>query len=239
MSRPMMRRIASVVAATALIAGGLAVGAGTAAAAQAPYSATKTTSNIKVTKSVVGDGTVAPGQKVTYRTTIATTAHPDRFISRVTDFHPAGFKYVNGSAKLTAWHLVGGVKTENVTPEVDVNNNTVSVPSAGMAISQTDSKTVTFEVTYLVPENAQIGTAPDSGVSFDVSGFATTQTFNPMGVSATIRALNPGEAAATGSSELGLGSSDGEGGTTGSAGSAIVENPTGFVVDVLRGVIGS
>jgi flavin-binding protein dodecin len=230
MSRPMMRRIASVVAATALIAGGLAVGAGTAAAAQAPYSATKTTSNIKVTKSVVGDGTVAPGQKVTYRTTIATTAHPDRFISRVTDFHPAGFKYVNGSAKLTAWHLVGGVKTENVTPEVDVNNNTVSVPSAGMAISQTDSKTVTFEVT---------GTAPDSGVSFDVSGFATTQTFNPMGVSATIRALNPGEAAATGSSELGLGSSDGEGGTTGSAGSAIVENPTGFVVDVLRGVIGS
>ncbi|MFD4294589.1 hypothetical protein ACFWPA_02570 [Rhodococcus sp. NPDC058505] len=249
MSRSSLRRAASVVAATALLAGGLAVGAGTAtaapesdktsaaAAAQKPHTATKTTDNITVTRSVVGDGTVAPGQKVTLRTTLSVNNALDRYITKINDFHPEGFQYVKGSAKVTAWHLIGGSKAESVTPQVDVNDKRVTVTDAGWLISKTGSKTLTLDVTYLVPKSAEAGDVFDTGVGFDVSGFGTTQKFNPIGAFVTVRNLNPGEAVSTGSADLGFGSSDGEGGTTGSAGSAIIENPSGFIADVISGVI--
>jgi fimbrial isopeptide formation D2 family protein len=254
MSRKSMRRAASVVTATALLAGGLLVGAGAATAAgasdllgggfsaaaaeQKPHAATKTTSNISVTKQVVGNGKVAPGQKVTYRTTFTVPSGLDRYITKIKDVHPAGFQYVEGSATINAWHLIGGQKTEGVTPEVNIEGNYVQVGNpGGWLISTTGSKTVTFEATYLVPANAQIGAALDSGLGFDVQFFATSQGWDPMGVFATIRTPNLGEGAATGSAGLGLGSSDGEGGTTGSAGSAIIEDPAGFVADVISGVV--
>ncbi|GAA4473932.1 hypothetical protein GCM10023094_08600 [Rhodococcus olei] len=255
MSRKSMRRTASIVAATALLAGGLTVGVGTAAAVgssdlgsvgssdageQKPHSATKTTSNISVTKQVVGDGTVAPGQKVTYRTTFSIPSGVDRYITKIKDIHPAGFQYVQGSATINAWHLIGGQKTEAVSPEVNVEGNYIRVPNpGGWLISSTGAKTLTLESTYLVPENAKVGDALDSGLAFDVQFFQSSQSWDPMGVFVTIRNSNLGEGAASGSAELGLGSSDGEGGTTGSAGSAIIENPADFVSDVISGVIGN
>lgn len=257
MSRKSMRRAASIAAATALVAGGLSLGAGTAfaadssgstgsagssqddAATQKPHSATKAFDNLKVTRSVVGDGTVAPGQKVTLRTEISVAAGVDRYITKITDFHPAGFQYVKDSAKVTAWHLVGGNKTEAVAAAVDANTNSVSVSHAGWITSTTGSKTVRLDVTYLVPKDAKVGDALDTGASFDVSFFATTQKFNPSGAFVTIRNANPGESITSGSADLGFGSSDGEGGTSGSAGSAIVENPADFIADIISGVIGN
>ncbi|MGW4477873.1 hypothetical protein [Rhodococcus triatomae] len=254
MSRKSMRRAASVVTATALIAGGLLAGSGAATAAgssgpagggsseagvaQKPHAATKTASNISVTKRVVGDGTVAPGQKVTYRTTFTVPNGLDRYITRIKDVHPAGFQYVEGSATINAWHLIGGQKTESVTPELDVEGNYIRVANpGGWLISPTGAKTLTFEATYLVPSGARVGDALDSGLAFDVQFFQTSQGWDPMGVFATIRTPNLGEGVASGSAGLGLGSSDGEGGTTGSAGSAIIEDPAGFVADVISGVV--
>ncbi|WFR72238.1 hypothetical protein P9209_28095 [Prescottella defluvii] len=265
MSRPLSRRVAASVAAAAVLAGGIGLGAGTAIAAPAtgslgslgsgsaaapvsdgvvpqpgktyPQESTRDTSNVRVTKRVVGDGTVAPGQVVTYRTTISTTGHPERYINKITDYAPAGFTYVQGSAQVTAWHLLGGQKTEKVTPQVDANDNAVTVSDAGWLISPTGSKTLTYEVSYLVPRNVTVGNVHDSGVAFDVSLFGSTQNFNPIGAWVKIRSQNPGEAASTGSADLGFGSSNPEGGTTGSAGSAIIDNPAGFIGDVISRVL--
>jgi fimbrial isopeptide formation D2 family protein len=247
-----MRRTASVAAVAALLAGGLAVGAGTAAAAgsvdlgssaaaeQQPHSATKKADNISVTKQVVGDGTVAPGQKVTYRTTFSVPSGLDRYITKIKDIHPAGFQYVQGTASINAWHLIGGQKTESVSPEVNVEGNYIRVPNpAGWLVSSTGAKTLTFEATYLVPASAKVGDALDSGLAYDVQFWASSQSWDPMGVFVTVRNPNLGEGAASGSADLGLGSSDGEGGTTGSAGSAIIDDPAGFVADVVSGVIGN
>lgn len=251
MTRSSLRRAASVAAATALLAGGLAVGAGTAAAvdspepgisaaAATPHAATETVDNISVTKQVVGDGTVAPGQKVTYRTTFSVPRGVDRLITKIKDIHPAGFRYVKDSATVTYQIPLAGSKTDAVSPEVDIAGNYIRVAHpVGWSASVLGSRTVTFEATYLVPKDAEVGTALDSGLAFDVQGFQTSQSWNPMGVFATIRNLNPGEAVATGSADLGFGSSDGEGGTSGSAGSAIIEDPSGFIADIISGVLGN
>lgn len=247
MSRNSMRRVASVVAATALLAGGLAVGTASAAGssdfgsagssdaaeapvAQKPHSATKTADNISVTKKVVGDGTVAPGQKVTYRTTFSVAKGFDRYIPKIKDIHPAGFQYVEGSASVEAWHLVGGLKKEAVTPEVNDGQNYIRVTNPiGWMVSATDNTTLTFEASYLVPSDAKVGEALDSGLAFDVQFFAASQSFDPMGVFATVRNANLLEGVSSGSAALGLGSSDG----TGSAGSAIIEDPAGFLGEVI------
>lgn len=219
----------------ALAIAGALFGAGAATADTAhPPSNSVQGDNVLITKEVVGDGTVAPGGKVTFRTKISTTGHPDRYINKITDRAPAGFKYVQDSARVNAWHLFGGQKWEKVTPSVDVDANTVTVPDAGWAISPTGSKTVTFEATYLAPDDAQKGAFLETGVDVDVSMFATTQKLN--GVFVEIRGKNPGEVITSGSAELGFGSSDGEGGS-GSSGSSIIANPSEFVGDVISQVL--
>ncbi|MFC4603945.1 hypothetical protein [Rhodococcus kronopolitis] len=247
MNRHSMRRFASVVAASALIVGGVAAGVGTAAAAgsadlgnagspgttapveQAPHSVTQTESNISVTKEVVGDGTAAPGQKVTYRTTFTVASGLDRPITKIKDVHPAGFEYVEGSAKVNMW-TVAGQKDVEVTPEVNAAENYIRVSNpVGWPVSLIGTKTLTFEATYRVPSEATVGSALDSGLSFDVLTFFTSRGWNPMGVFVTIRDASLGEGIASGSAELGLGSSDGNG----SAGSAIINDPSQFVADVI------
>ncbi len=147
---------------------------------------------------------------------------------------PATFKYIQGTATVNAWHLIGGQKTESVTPSVDTAARTVNVPSTGWLISPTGSKTVTIEAQYLVAADAPIGSYQEMSSSIGISTFKTEQ--NISGVYAKIRAKNPGEAAASGSADLGFGSSDGEGGT-GSAGSSILDNPAGFISDIISGVL--
>ncbi len=235
MSRKAWKSSVAGVAVGALAFTGVLFGAGAAAADAAhPSSNSVQGGNVKISKEVVGDGTVAPGGKVTLRTTISTAGHPERYINRITDRAPAGFKYVQDSARVNAWHLIGGQKWDRVSPSVDVNANTVSVPDAGWLISPTGSKTVTFEATYLAPNDALKGAFLETTVDVDVSTFASTQKLT--GVFVEIRGQNPGEVITSGSADLGFGSSDGEGGS-GSSGLDILENPSNFIGDVISRIL--
>jgi hypothetical protein len=185
MSRNVIRRAVAAVGAAAVVALGLGLGAGTATAAT---SATKTTDNIKVTKSVT-PGAVGRGATVTYKTVFEVTSIVDRYITKITDVHPAGFEYVPGSAKVTSSELFSGPSTETPVPAVDAAANRLSVSGDWLVSDRplSSNKDVTFEVTYRVPDAAAPGTF-DSGVTFDVSTFQSTQAFAPMGVHVQVNA---------------------------------------------------
>ncbi|SEK88315.1 Ig-like domain-containing protein [Rhodococcus maanshanensis] len=179
MSGVLMRRVAAVSGA-ALAVLGIGVGGGVASAAQT--SATVTTTNIVATKTLLGDGSVFPGEVVTYRTEFSVNSIIDRYLNKITDVHPAGFEYVPGSAKVSA------ASTSAVTPSVDVANNRVSVSNSLSAwmLSKNVNRTVSLELSYKVPDNAPAGTF-NSGLTFDVNTFGSTQTFNPIGVTIDVQ----------------------------------------------------
>ncbi|TQF68859.1 Ig-like domain repeat protein [Rhodococcus spelaei] len=181
MSRPVMRRVVAAVSAAGVVALGLGVGGGVASAAQT--SATVTTAQIKATKTLLGTGSVFPGEVVTYKTEFSVTSAIDAYLNKITDVHPAGFTYVPGSAKVSA------ASTSSVTPAVDDANNKVSVSNSASAwmLSKTVNRTVSFEVSYKVPDNAPAGTF-DSGLTFDVNTWGSTQKFDPIGVTVDVKA---------------------------------------------------
>ncbi|MGW0177636.1 Ig-like domain-containing protein [Rhodococcus sp. NPDC003322] len=187
MARPSARRLVAAIGAVALATLGVGVvGAGTASAAST--SATKTTDNIKVTKSVT-PGTVGRGATVTYKAVFEVTSIVDRYITKITDVHPAGFEYVPGSAKVTSEELTSGPSTETPTPSIDNANNRLTVTGNWLTSDRwlSENKDVTFEVTYKVPDTAAPGTF-DSGLAFDVATFQSSQVFNPMGVNVEVSA---------------------------------------------------
>lgn len=103
MSRFSMRKTLTGIAIAALATSGLVMTAGTASAdATHPSAATVNSSNVRITKSIVGDGEVAPGGKVTVRTVISTTGHPERYVDQFVDRYPATFKYIQGTATVNA-----------------------------------------------------------------------------------------------------------------------------------------
>ncbi|MDG3013130.1 hypothetical protein [Speluncibacter jeojiensis] len=228
MRSTLARRATTVAAAAALIAGG--VGIGTAVAAPTvglvpaagtttpATSATKTVDNISVTKSVEGNAALKPGDTVTYKTVFSVTSIVDRYVSAITDVAPAGFTYVPSSAKVTAYHVSGGMQTDPVTATVDPASGAVSVSNpGGWIVSKPlggSAKQLTLEVSYTVPANATAGTF-DSGVTFKVNTWTGTQSFNPMGVFVTVTVpTSPG-----GGTNSGGGTTPG-GGTTGGTGSS-------------------
>ncbi|SDE18352.1 hypothetical protein [Rhodococcus tukisamuensis] len=199
MLRPTMRRVASVVFASAVLAGGLAAGVGTATAQSAlpdlgssgttdpntPSTATETFENLSVTREVIGRNVLAPSQVVTYRTTISATGAPVRIINRITD-HFGG--YVPGSAKITAWRD-GSMKTENVTPTVMGRD---AAFSGNWTVSSDGGKTLTLEVSYRLGGLAAFpagGFVLDSGFSVQADGLGL-KTWDPMGVKVTVRDPN-------------------------------------------------
>ncbi|MFC4603944.1 hypothetical protein [Rhodococcus kronopolitis] len=235
MSRPMIRRTASVVAAAALVAGGMSLGAGTAAAKP---EGSCTVKNVTVAKKVLNGGEVAPGGKVRIRTVYSVSSGIDRLITKVTDIHPEGFSYVNKSATLDAWHLLGlGQKTESVDPAVDAAGNSVSVSNgAAWSVSTTDNKTLTFEADYLAPKDAKVGSELPVGAGFAAAVLGDNKCEEMATV--TIRNKNIVEGATGGSADLGFGSADTEGGS-GSAGSAVITDPAGFIGSIIGSVIKS
>lgn len=234
MSRFSMRRTASVVAATALVAGGMSLGAGTAAAAP---EGSCDTNNLTVSKKVLNDGEVAPGGEVRVRTVFSVTGHPERFLNKLVDVHPAGFSYVRGTATVDAWTLLSGQKTKDVEPSVQASANTITVSDAGYLLSSTGNKTVTFEATYLAPKDAKVGAEHAFGSKFDVSLFETTQVCDDM-ATVKIREKNIVEGATSGSADLGFGSADTEGGS-GSAGSSVITDPAGFIGSIIGSALKS
>ncbi|MFD1814755.1 Ig-like domain repeat protein [Rhodococcus gannanensis] len=188
MARPAVRRLVAAIGAAALVT--LGVGVVATPSASAATSATKTTDNIKVTKSVT-PGTATRGATVTYTSVFEDTNAVDRYLNKITDVYPAGFQYVPGSAKITASGLVTGPSTSNVTPSVDAANNRLSVSGNWLLADRwlAENKDVTFEVSYTVPPTAQPGTY-DSGLTFEVFSFQTTQVFDPIGVHVTVDVPN-------------------------------------------------
>ncbi|QCQ89812.1 hypothetical protein [Rhodococcus sp. SGAir0479] len=231
MSRAVSRRLAASVAAAAVVAGGtvfgVGAGAGVASAAECGTSATKVQYGdaqivgIQLTKVVVGDGTVAPGGTVTYKTTVSRAKGVPPLLRSVADFYPAGFTLV--SAKLNG---------KPVTASVDTNVGKASYQGGGWLINA--GNTVTYETTYTVPEDAQVGAVLDSGASMtpDLWG---EQKWNPIGVCVTVRGKNAGETVSGSLDGAGLGSSGPIAG--GSAGSAILNDPAGFIADIIGNVL--
>ncbi|TQF74573.1 hypothetical protein FK531_00180 [Rhodococcus spelaei] len=235
MSRFSLRCAASVAAATALVVGGMSLGAGTAVAAP-EGSCTK--SNVLISKKVLNGGEVAPGGEVRIRTVFSVSSGIDRMINKVTDFHPEGFSYVKDSATLDTWHLIGlAQKTESVTPAPNATDNSISVSNgAGWSVSTTGNKTVTLEASYLAPKDAKVGSEVAVGAGFK-SGLLGENKCDKL-ATVKIRGKNIVEGATSGSADLGFGSADTEGGS-GSAGSSIITDPAGFIGSIIGNVIKS
>ncbi|MFC4604748.1 hypothetical protein [Rhodococcus kronopolitis] len=209
MSRHAIRRVASVVAAGAMVAGALAGGAGTAVAVSSlaslgssaeipdlPSIATVTSGNLKITKEIVGDNKISNVGRITYRTTVAATGGPDLLLNKIVDLFPTVVGYVEGSATVTSWRD-GAMKSEKVVPTQGGGRLSVD-NSAGWVVSATGNKTVTLDVTYEVRLS---GLDPltdifDSGVSIEVNGLAV-QEWPAMGVKMQLLQSGGSEAALT------------------------------------------
>jgi len=249
MSRTLSRRIAASVAAAAVVAGGIGLGAGTALAApgssgsstgaaattgttpqpgkEYPKSATASSDNIQFTREVVGDGTVAAGQNVTYRTTFSVTNGLDRFLGKFVDVPPsADFTYVAGSAKAQ------GKAVEAVQ---DAPTGAVTMTSAGWRLSKNTGDTVVFEVTYKAPSNLTVGNVYNSGVVFRPTTWLSDQNFPNVGAWVKARGANAGEAVTGSLDASGFGSSGPI--ASGSAGSVIMNDPASFIGDIISRVL--
>ncbi|WP_064059708.1 hypothetical protein [Prescottella equi] len=232
MSRTFSRRIAASVAAAAVVAGGavfsFGTGAGVAAAAPCGAKATKVQYGaanivgIRLTKEVVGDASVAPGGTVTYKTTVSSAKGVPPLLRGMADYFPAGFTLQSAT-----------VNGNSTTPAVDNNTGAASVYSGGGWLIN-GGNTATYVTTYKIPDNAAVGTVYDSGASMtpDLWG---EQKWNPIGVCVTVRDKNAGEAVTGSLDSAGFGSSGPI--ANGSSGSAIINDPAGFIADIISNVL--
>lgn len=177
-------------------------------------------------KKVLGDGTVAPGGEVTFRTTVRGSGG---LVDRIEDFHPEGFQLV--SARESVWKLLGGQQWADVTDDVqsDTTNDSVYKTSAGWTTA--GETRVTLETTYEVPADAEPGKVLNTGAAFSVVG-AGDRSANPIDTCVTIREPNAAEQVTGSLDDAGFGSA-----TSGSISSSeISSEPSGFISDIINGV---
>jgi hypothetical protein len=198
-SRPttLTRRVAAIVATTALLVSGLAAGTASALGSadlgvgfpnhpELIPTAIRTAENVSVTREVIGPNAGYAGDKITFRTTISATAGPARQVTRIID-RAQLMSYVPNTAKLTYTSANGIRTTEAVTPTYvkatyDGVNQTdqggMEISSAGWPISVVESgATVVFEITYQWLDfrgrpSMEDGVA-HAGVGIDVTGLDT------------------------------------------------------------------
>ncbi|MDH6676637.1 hypothetical protein M2284_000825 [Rhodococcus sp. LBL1] len=211
MSRTSLRRVAAAAASAAIVAAGVTAGvgfsAGTAAAAPACALTQSVTSKwagslwtpYTLSKEVVGDGKVAPGQTVTYITKVSGSG---ALVNEIRDFHPAGFQLVK--ARLNVKWLIGDQKWEDVTGTALVDNNSVIVKGGGWTTA--GGGVIALETTYKVPDNIAVGTKLDSGAGTNIVLAAGNWNIDPMGVCVTVRPPNPVEAGSGSLEKMGFGS---------------------------------
>lgn len=222
MSRSTMRRITAVAASGALVAAGavvgLGVGTGVASAAdtcnQTSHATKQDISTLGITHTYdrsVDKTDAAGGTQVTYKTVIGTTGIGNPYVNTITEYAPEGFA-APVKATVTAYHLVGGQKTEDVT----------AVPNAGgWKFTSTgwfvnSSNPVTLETTYVVPKDSVPGAAVTSG-GIGVAGTVGVANELPdLTACFTVRIPNAGETVLSVADETGLGSADGQLSSTGS-----------------------
>ncbi|MFC9515030.1 hypothetical protein ACFTSD_04810 [Nocardiaceae bacterium NPDC056970] len=238
MSRRSFRRVVAATASMAVIAGGITVGLGASVAQAAPACALSQSVTdswagsfglpYTVSKEIVGDGTVAPGQTVTYLTKVSGSG---ALVSEIRDFHPAGFQLVK--ARLNVSWVVGGQQWEDITQTAVIANNSVRASSSGW--TTVGGAVIALETTYKVPDNAVVGSKLDSGAGTKIVLASGDWNINPMGVCVTVRPPNPVEAGAGSLEDLGFGSvNSGSGQVFGS-----VTDPQGSMTNVISGILGN
>lgn len=213
MQRNFARRIAALAAVAALPAGLLVVSGGIAHAAPVCEQASHTTKNdastVWVTHTYDKSVTVteaAAGTNVTYKIVVGTTGIGNPYVNTIRDYAPAGFG-APVSAKVTAYHLAQGQKTENVTP-VPTDDGGWRVSSTGWFVNSGNS--VTAEFTYRVPQGAMPGVQITSG-GIDVSGTVGVGIRREnLNACFTVREKNPGETVTGSADAAGFGSSEGQ-----------------------------
>ncbi|WP_430332861.1 hypothetical protein [Rhodococcus sp. ACT016] len=231
-----LRHVVATTASLALLAAGITVGLGASVAQAAPACALNQSVTDKwagslwtpytVSKEVVGDGTVAPGQTVTYITKVSGSG---ALVNEIRDFHPAGFQLVK--ARLNVKWLIGDQKWEDITGTALVGNNSVIAKGGGWTTA--GGGIIALETTYKVPDNAAVGTQLDSGAGTNIVLAAGNWNINPMGVCVTIRQPNPVEAGSGSLEDLGFGSvNTGSGQVFGS-----VTDPQGSITNVVGGIL--
>ncbi|OYD69422.1 hypothetical protein [Rhodococcus sp. OK302] len=223
MSRTSVRRAVATTASLTLIAAGVTVGMGAGIASAAPTceqssSVTKKDASTgellgighTYTKSVT-EAEVAAGTEVTYETVISTSGIGNPFVDRVTDFAPAGFG-APVQAEVTAFHAIGGLKTETVATTADGTG--YKVANSGWSV--TASNPLTVKMTYLVPAGVSVGDEITSG-GISVAGTAAVGNNLPdLDACFTVRGKNAGESVSGSLDGMGLGSSDSNMSSTGS-----------------------
>ncbi|WP_072688103.1 hypothetical protein [Rhodococcus marinonascens] len=253
MSRKLWKSSLAGVAAGAMVLAGGLWGAGAAAAEETgsagtgsagaaatedsehPSANTVTAGDIKITRNVVGTGEIKAGEEVTYRTQIKTTGEPAT-VRQITEKFPEGFRYVDGTARVRSAPLEGGSQEwdEDVMPFTDADANALELPSDGWPLTS-NGEGVTYEATYLVPEDASAGDLFESKATVDLD-LDVSDDDNPESqvtvsdVWVEVGRRSAAEVMQSGSATLGL---------DGDTGSVILDDPADFVGDVIVKVIES
>lgn len=179
-----------------------------------------------VQNEVRGDGEAAPGGELTYRVTVTGAG---ALINELRHHHDPALVPV--SARVSSYKLLGGSPTwTDHTESMVRSGDTVSVRSAGWTTASGEA--AAMEVTYRVPEDAEVGTTYDSGAGFEAVLINVDPDYSSMGVCGTVREPNPIEAAQGSLEGLGAGSL-----VDGSVSSSdLATDPSGFIVDIINGL---
>ncbi|MCJ0904830.1 hypothetical protein [Rhodococcus sp. ARC_M6] len=221
MSRTSVRRAVATTASLTLIAAGVTVGMGAGIASAAP-TCEQTSSDTKNDISTVGithtysktvtEKEVAADTEVTYETTVGTTSIGSPYVYSVTDFAPTEFG-APVSASVTAFHVLGGMKTEPVSPTVDGPGYRVANTGGWMVNAGNPLK---VSMTYKVPAGASVGDQITSGGMATTGTVGVSNTLKDLTSCFTVRGKNAGESVSGSLDGAGLGSSDGNMSSTGS-----------------------
>ncbi|MGW4241918.1 hypothetical protein [Nocardia sp. NPDC004722] len=230
------RRAAAVISAAALVSAGLSVTTletgvasadGTCAISSHATKNDISTLGITMTydKSANLDS-IGVGTTVTYKIVIGTTGIGNPYVNTITDFPPSGFA-APVSASITAFHAVGGEKTETVTPEPNAGG--WKVTNTGWFVNS--GNPLTYTITYPVPTSLSPGQQVTSG-GVGVAGTVGVSNELPnLTACFTARANTVGEDLLGSLGNNGLGSADGQLSSTGSIST--------IISDAIRKYIGS
>ncbi|MVU79814.1 hypothetical protein GPX89_21535 [Nocardia sp. ET3-3] len=222
------RRAAAIISSAALVCAGLSVttletGAASADSTCAISShATKndiSTLGITMTydKSANLDS-IGVGTTVTYKIVIGTTGIGNPYVNTITDFPPSGFAAPT-KATITAFHAVGGERTEDVTPEPNAGG--WKVTNSGWFVNS--GNPLTYTITYPVPTSLSPGQQVTSG-GIGVAGTVGVSNELPnLTACFTARANTVGEDLLGSLGNNGLGSADGQLSSTGSISTIIAD----------------
>ncbi|MGW5074313.1 hypothetical protein [Rhodococcus sp. NPDC004095] len=179
MRKNFLRRGAPILAAVAVVVGGLTIGAGAAGAScNVPVDCgvdwwfrSGTVENVTVNGS--GDYKVARGNATDFSAGFSASGNPDRSLTKIVYHVPA--ELVFQAVRLEQLAFDGAETTRETLPTGAVTTDraagtvTIDAPAGGWQLPQTGAGNVRVEVDYKAPRNASLSRLP-IGLTFEVSG---------------------------------------------------------------------